>query len=514
MKTSTKKLIWVVILTFLIAPVFVIFIDILSGALTPEFSNKLFKHWSLYTFVTPFVIFGPIIIYSFVSGIIKAIEKKNYKKAVDKYPKIIFTFIVIAIAYGLTSPIIGTLAGTTPEETRLGTINAVIYILVANIPFFLKFLQYLDEIYTDVPKNETKIFRLKTKFRITTLISSIAGVGLLCSSAYALAWRMVEFPEMNIDPRGFIQRMMIIGLIIVLLQSAPNFILGNIFTNYISKLKEVMLSVSKKNLTHRINIPSRDEFGLMSDSLETLRENLRSVVEKIKSYSSQLSVSGQSLSKMSTSLSDDSNLQASNAEEIAASVEEIASNINLSYENAESSSKFSLEAKNLMVDGKASVDQTLQDISNIFEKVQYIGEIADQTNLLAINAYVESSNAGTYGKSFGIIAREVRDLADRTKSSATSIIELVSKSLENSKISQEKITEIVPHIEKVSTLSGEIANSSKEQRAGSEQINESIQSFNVSSQRIASSSEALQFASTDLQNKSKELDQTVREFVV
>lgn len=512
MKTSARKLLWVVILTFLIAPIFVILIDILSGALTLEFTNELFKHWALYVFVLPFIIFGPIIINSIVSGIIKSIEAKDYKKALSKYRTVIFTFITIALAYGLTSPIIGTIAGTTPQETNLGTINAVIYIFVANIPFFLKFLQYLDEIYAEVPKDDTKIFKLKTKFIITTLISSIAGAGLLVSSAYSMAWRMTEYPEMQIDPQVFITRMSLIGIIIVLLQIAPNVILGSIFTNYIFKLQTVMLSVSQKNLTQSISIPSRDEFGLMSDSLETLRSNLRDVVKKIKNYSSALHTSGQTLSNMSTSLSDDSNLQASNAEEIAASVEEIASNINLSHENAESSSRFSLEAKNLMVDGKASVDQTLTDVSNIFEKVKYIEEIADQTNLLAINAYVEASNAGAYGKSFGIIAREVRDLADRTKVSATSIIELVSKSLENSRISQEKISQIVPHIEKVSTLSAEITNSSKEQRSGSEQINESIQSFNVSSQRIASSSETLQHASADLQNKSKELDQTVRAF--
>ncbi|MCV9385357.1 methyl-accepting chemotaxis protein [Reichenbachiella ulvae] len=514
MKKSIDKLTWVVVLTFLIPPAIVATINNIAMTNIGDFTERLVAHWSFYAFTIPYMILTPLLIRSMVMGAVTKIENKNYRAANASYRTTILTFSVIAVAYGFMALVIGALVGSSDVENQLGTISAIFYTMVANIPFLLKFIQFLDKVYAEVPKDEKRIFRIKAKFGITTFISSFAGIGLLATAAYTLSWRMMDFPELGLTPAIFAQKIIFIGIIIMLLQMAPNIILGNIFTNYIIQLKEVMLSISQKNLTKASLIPSRDEFGLMSDSMEVLRSNLKAVIENIKHNSTYIRHTGEELAQMSIGLSSDSTEQAAGAEEIASSVEEMAANINLSTDNSQRSAKISVEAREHMIEGKSSVDQTLKDVSDITEKIKYIEEIANQTNLLAINANVEAANAGEAGKGFSVIAKEVRALADRSRDAAAQIMELATQTLGNSKISQEKITEIVPHIENMSRYSTEIANSSLEQRSASDEINTAVQSFNESSQRMAASSEELSASSQELQNKSRELDETVSEFVL
>jgi methyl-accepting chemotaxis protein len=292
----------------------------------------------------------------------------------------------------------------------------------------------------------------------------------------------------------------------------PSVMLGGMYANHLRKIRDFVKRLAQKDLQGEISIQSRDEFGATSTQLINLRDNLVSIVDTIYQNAEYLLQSSSELNNMSHDFSDNSNKQAASAEEIAASVEEMSANISLASDSAVRSEHLNKDSETAMKEGQNLVEITLENISSISEKVEIIEEIAGQTNLLAINAFIEASNAGEQGKGFAVVAREVRSLADKSKEAANEITSLAKLCLDSSKDSKSKIDSVVKYVVETSGLSSEIANSSKEQQSSSDQINSAVQSFNSTSQQLASSAEELAATSTELADKAKKMKNIIDGF--
>jgi len=259
---------------------------------------------------------------------------------------------------------------------------------------------------------------------------------------------------------------------------------------------------------------STNELGVLNNSLLQLTEKLKVVVTDIKNNADNLFSASQQMSGASEQLSQGANEQASTIEEVSATMEEVSANIQQNSQNAQQTEKISIKAANDIESCSNAVVETVEAIKQIAEKISIIGDIAEKTDLLAINAAIEAARAGEHGKGFAVVAVEIRKLAEHTQNAAREIDDLSRSSVLIAEKSGEELLLMVPDIKKTSLLVQEISVASLEQNNGVEQVNSAIQQLNSVTQQNASASEELASSAEELAGQAEQLKDLVSFFNV
>ena len=511
-KIARRNLILIVASTYVLVPVLIFVFGLLSTSIREDQLDGIFSSWVVPTFLIPFMVFIPVIIARMISKAQVIIESADYRRARKQFFRVLFFYIGITSVFSLIMIPISIILGGHVTGNIIVSVSSFLNLFLFFSPLLLLFIQNLVILYREVPDSYVPGISIKNKFRFLNALSSFSGLGILIVSAYTLHWRDEFFDEFTFSANDILMRMLILFVAIFSIQITPNLIFGSKLTKDLTAVKGILRQIANRKLDNMVSIDSNDELGSVGRSIEDLQSSYREVVGQLSETSEYMQKSNTQLHAMSEGFSDNSSEQAASSEEIAASIEEISANISLSSENATKSEKISQQSETSMKQGQQLVQETLDDISLISDRVQIIEEIAGQTNLLAINAFIEAANAGDEGEGFAVVAREVRSLADKSKEAAIEITNLAKKCLDSSQISKEKIDEVVDYVAETSKLASEIANSSREQQASSDQINVSVQGFNTTSQQMASSAEQLAATSGELANKARQMKQIIHDF--
>jgi len=283
----------------------------------------------------------------------------------------------------------------------------------------------------------------------------------------------------------------------------------------------VVQMVAEGDLTADVSI--RSEHDMLGEGIQSLINHLHKMIVSIAAAANQVAAGAAILSDSSMALSQGATEQASSVEELTASVEEIASHTNLNAQNAETANELARNAKINADNGNAQMKEMLKAMDeinvssgNINKIIKVIDDIAFQTNILALNAAVEAARAGQHGKGFAVVAEEVRTLAARSANAVRETTELIEGSIKKveagtkiAKDTAKALVQIVDLVEKAAGLVGSIAVASREQAVGIEQINQGIMQVSQVVQTNAATSEESAAASQNLTSQAAQLKKLV-----
>jgi methyl-accepting chemotaxis protein len=271
-------------------------------------------------------------------------------------------------------------------------------------------------------------------------------------------------------------------------------------------------AIAHGDLTGKVELASENDglgkaMAYMSDSLKTMIHDLKSAATNVSSGSTQMAVSSQQLSNGAAS-------QASSAEEASSSIEQVSANIRQNTENAAETEKISNSVATRARSGKQAVDETVIAMQEIVDKITIIEEIARQTNLLALNAAIEAARAGEHGKGFAVVAAEVRKLAERSQLASAEISKLSTSSISVARDSGEMFEGLLPDILRTEQLIQQIAQSSREQETGVDQINSAIMALDQVIQQNAAAAEEMAAGAEELSGQSEQMQSLVAGFKI
>ncbi len=279
-------------------------------------------------------------------------------------------------------------------------------------------------------------------------------------------------------------------------------------------LNDTSVKIAGGDLTHKIQIKTKDEIGELATSFLQMVDNLKGFIGEVQVGGEHIALASGQLNISSQNLSSNTNQQAGVAEEISSNMEEMTASVQQTSANAMEIRNDVLEVGKRMQELSKNANQVSSVQKEVSDKVKLINGIAAQIKILSLNAAVEAARAGEHGRGFAVVAREVQKLSEATANVSRDITQKSAISVERSsiasnvvKIMQEMINSLIENVDK-------IALSTDEQAQGITQVSNGTQQLNVSTQSNAAESEELASSGEELSNQAERLNEMVKRFKI
>jgi methyl-accepting chemotaxis protein len=282
----------------------------------------------------------------------------------------------------------------------------------------------------------------------------------------------------------------------------------------IQEASVALVAISEGNLHQNVTGSFKGDHSKIVNAVNKTLDSLRNIVNEITKTADELTASSDQIDRITESLSESSSEQAASAEESSAAVEELLAGVEQNSANANSTNVIASRSAKKAMEGGIAVKKTIDAMRMITEKVEVIEEIASQTNMLSVNASIESARAGVHGLGFSVVASEVRKLSEKSKTEAKVIRDLTNTSLEVADNAGVLLGEMVPDIQRTSELVSDITNASVEQNTSLRSFNNVIQQLSEIAQLNAQSSEELAASARSMKSQSTKLKKFISFFKI
>ena len=289
---------------------------------------------------------------------------------------------------------------------------------------------------------------------------------------------------------------------------------------FVRDVNNALQSVADGDMRVEIENDYQGMFGDVKQALNDTTRRLNSVISSIKRSADSIRSANHELSLGNDQLSERTEKQASNLEETAASLEELTGNVRSTADNASTANSAAEQARKKAREGEEIVSNAVMSMAEITASsnkisaiIGVIDEIAFQTNLLALNASVEAARAGEHGRGFAVVANEVRNLAQRSATSAREIKALIDDSSTKVQTGSDLVNrcgaslkDILANVDQLSALISDIDNATNEQASGIAQVNQAVAELDDITQQNAALAEE---ASSASQSSVQQVDEMV-----